>query len=64
MAIGGSRTGKSSFVFRLLRQLVEQGGAAPGLFLVDPHASLADGFLQAIDQPQPNYARKPSAGCA
>jgi hypothetical protein len=50
MAIGGSRTGKSSFVFRLLRQLVEQGGAAPGLFLVDPHASLADGFLQAIDQ--------------
>ena len=50
MAIGGSRTGKSSFVFRLLRQMAEQGEAAPGLFLVDPHASLADGFLHTIDQ--------------
>jgi hypothetical protein len=50
LATGGSRTGKSSFVFQLLKQLAEQGEEAPGIFLVDPHASLADGFLGAIDQ--------------
>jgi hypothetical protein len=52
MAIGGSRTGKSSFVFNLLRQLIHQGKDAPGIFLVDPHLSLADGFLQIIDELQ------------
>jgi hypothetical protein len=50
LAIGGSRTGKSSFVFNMLRQLVEQGDEAPGIFLIDPHTSLADGFLDAVDQ--------------
>jgi hypothetical protein len=50
LATGGSRTGKSSFVFRLLKQLIESGEDAPGIFLVDPHASLADGLLHAIDQ--------------
>ena len=50
LATGGSRTGKSSFVFRLLQQFVTSGEAAPGILLVDPHASLADGFLHAIDQ--------------
>jgi hypothetical protein len=50
LATGGSRTGKSSFVFQLLKQLAERGEEAPGIFLVDPHASLADGFLGAIDQ--------------
>lgn len=50
LATGGSRTGKSSFVFRMLQQLVERGEDAPGIFLVDPHVSLADAFLDAIAQ--------------
>jgi hypothetical protein len=50
LASGGSRTGKSSFVFNLLRQLVERGEQAPGILLIDPHTSLADGFLGAVDQ--------------
>ena len=50
LATGGSRTGKSSFVFRLLKQLIDSGDDAPGIFLVDPHASLSDGFLHTIDQ--------------
>lgn len=50
LATGGSRTGKSSFVFKLLKQLVEKGEEAPGIFLIDPHTSLADGFLDAVDQ--------------
>jgi len=50
LATGGSRTGKSSFVFRLLKQLVENGDDAPGILLVDPHTSLSDSFLQTIDQ--------------
>ena len=50
LATGGSRTGKSSFVFRLLKQLIESGEGAPGILLVDPHASLSDGFLHTIDQ--------------
>ena len=48
LATGGSRTGKSSFAYAMLKQLVEKGDDAPGIFLVDPHASLADGFLDAI----------------
>lgn len=52
---GGSRTGKSSAVYGLLRGLLADPAAAPGLFLVDPHGSLADAFLQAI-------ARLPAAG--
>ena len=49
LAIGGSRSGKSSFAFALLRQLLAAGEAAPGLFLVDPHLSLADSLLSAVD---------------
>jgi hypothetical protein len=50
MAIGGSRSGKSSFVFAMLEQLIARGDDAPGIFLVDPHVSLADAFLDAIAQ--------------
>jgi hypothetical protein len=54
LAIGGSRSGKSSFAFALLRQLLARGDDAPGLFLVDPHLSLADSFLSVVDQlPEP-----------
>jgi hypothetical protein len=50
LATGGSRTGKSSFIFRLLKQLIERGDDAPGILLVDPHTSLSDGFLYTIDR--------------
>jgi len=50
MATGGSRSGKSSFVFAMLEQLIARGADAPGIFLVDPHVSLADAFLDAIAQ--------------
>ncbi|MFZ5903212.1 MAG: type IV secretory system conjugative DNA transfer family protein [Chloroflexota bacterium] len=50
LATGGSRTGKSSFVFAMLEQLLARGEDAPGIFLVDPHLSLADAFLDAIAQ--------------
>lgn len=50
LATGGSRSGKSSFAYALLKRLLEKGEDAPGIFLVDPHASLADGFLDAIAQ--------------
>jgi hypothetical protein len=50
LATGGSRTGKSSFVFRLLKQLIKSGDDAPGILLIDPHVSLSDGFLHTIDQ--------------
>ncbi len=50
LATGGSRTGKSSFIHAMLAQLVQRGEAAPGIFLVDPHLSLADAFLDLIAQ--------------
>jgi hypothetical protein len=50
LATGGSRSGKSSFVFAMLEQLIAKGDDAPGIFLVDPHVSLADAFLDAIAQ--------------
>ncbi|MBI5962250.1 MAG: type IV secretory system conjugative DNA transfer family protein [Chloroflexi bacterium] len=50
MATGGSRSGKTSFVFAMLEQLMARGDEAPGVFLVDPHVSLADAFLDAITQ--------------
>lgn len=50
LATGGSRSGKSSFVFAMLEQLLSRGEEAPGIFLVDPHVSLADAFLDAIAQ--------------
>lgn len=49
LATGGSRTGKSSIMYGLLEQLIERGPNAPGIFLVDPHLSLSDSFLQAVD---------------
>jgi len=51
---GGSRTGKSSLVYVLLKQLIERGQDAPGIFLVDPHLGLADAFLQAVDDLPPD----------
>lgn len=57
MATGGSRSGKSSFVFAMLEQLLARGEDAPGIFLVDPHVSLADAFLDAIAQ-LPDEKRK------
>ncbi|MBU0511497.1 MAG: hypothetical protein KJ638_07335, partial [Chloroflexi bacterium] len=53
LAVGGSRTGKSSFVNVLLKQLIQRGEDAPGIFLVDPHVGLTDSFLQAIDNLPP-----------
>jgi hypothetical protein len=54
LVVGGSRSGKSSFAFALLRQLLAHDDDAPGLFLVDPHLSLADSFLSAVDElPEP-----------
>jgi hypothetical protein len=49
LATGGSRTGKSSVMFGLLEQLIARGPDAPGIFLADPHQSLSDSFLQAVD---------------
>ena len=53
VATGGSRTGKSSVMFGLLEQLIRRGPDAPGIFLADPHLSLSDSFLQAIDDLPP-----------
>ena len=50
VATGGSRTGKSSVMFGMLEQLINLGPNAPGIFLADPHLSLSDSFLQAIDE--------------
>lgn len=50
LATGGSRSGKTSFVYSMLEQLIARGDEAPGIFLVDPHVSLADAFLDAITQ--------------
>ena len=57
LATGGSRSGKSSFVFAMLEQLIARGDNAPGIFLTDPHVSLADAFLDAIAQ-LPNEQRQ------
>jgi hypothetical protein len=58
MATGGSRTGKSSFIYAMLKQLVEKGDDAPGIFLVDPHLSLADAFLDLVAQLPPDERAK------
>lgn len=50
LATGGSRTGKTSFAYAMLKRLIEKGDDAPGIFLVDPHLSLADALLTAIDE--------------
>jgi hypothetical protein len=54
VATGGSRTGKSSVMFGLLEQLIARGPDAPGIFLADPHLSLSDSFLQAVDDLPPD----------
>lgn len=50
VVMGGTRSGKSSFVYDMLRQLTQRGKDAPGIFMVDPHLSLCDAFLQDIDE--------------
>ncbi len=49
LIVGGTRTGKSSVTWQLLHQLIQRGDDAPGIFLVDPHLSLADAFLGDVD---------------
>jgi hypothetical protein len=58
VATGGSRTGKSSVMFGLLEQLIAMGPDAPGIFLADPHLSLSDSFLQAIDNLPPDLRKE------
>ena len=58
LIVGGSRSGKSSAVYGLLKQLAQQGEDAPGLFLVDPHLSLADAFLDTVAQLPPAEREK------
>ena len=53
MVTGGSGTGKTSFAFDVLVQLIQQGDDAPGILLVDPHLSLADSILQVISELPP-----------
>lgn len=48
VAIGGSRSGKTSIAYSTLVQLIQKGDDAPGIFLIDPHLSLADGILEFI----------------
>lgn len=48
IATGGSRSGKTSIAYSTLVQLIQRGDDAPGIFLVDPHLSLADGILEVI----------------
>ncbi len=58
LVVGGSRSGKSSAVFNLLREMLSDIDRAPGLFLVDPHVSLADAFLHLVDLLPGNDRRK------
>ena len=56
--VGGTRTGKSSAAWQMLNQLIQRGDDAPGIFLVDPHLSLADAFLAAVDRLPPEQRAK------
>ena len=58
VATGGSRSGKTSIAYAMLRQLIEKGDDAPGIFLVDPHLSLADSLLQFIHELPPDQRAK------
>lgn len=58
VATGGTRSGKTSIAYAILSQLIEQGDDAPGIFLVDPHLSLADGLLQFIHELPPEQRQK------
>ena len=58
LIVGGTRSGKSSFTYDVLRELIQKGNNAPGIFLVDPHLSLSDAFLQEISGlPEPLRAK-------
>ena len=64
LATGGSRTGKSSFTYAMLKQLIARGEDAPGIFLVDPHLSLADAFLDLVAQLPEGEREKAYNACA
>ena len=49
LVAGGTRSGKSSFTYDVLKELMQRGDDAPGIFLVDPHLSLSDAFLQEVN---------------
>jgi hypothetical protein len=58
LATGGTRSGKTSFAAAILRELLQKGDDAPGIFLVDPHLSLSDSFLQAVHElPEPQRTK-------
>jgi len=58
LVAGGTRSGKSSFTYDVLQELMQRGDDAPGIFLVDPHLSLSDAFLQEVnDLPEPLRAK-------
>jgi hypothetical protein len=58
LAIGGSRSGKTSIAYAMLTRLIERGDDAPGIFLVDPHLSLSDSILQFIHELPPEKRAK------
>lgn len=58
MSTGGSRSGKTSFAYNVLEQLIRQGDDAPGILLIDPHLSLSDSFLQAVHELPPDMREK------
>ncbi len=58
LATGGSRSGKTSIAYAMLTQLIERGDDAPGIFLVDPHLSLADSLLQFVHELPPAQRAK------
>jgi hypothetical protein len=58
IAAGGSRSGKTSIAYATLVQLILRGDDAPGIFLVDPHLSLADGLLEVIHNLPPEQRAK------
>jgi hypothetical protein len=58
IATGGSRSGKTSIAYAALVQLILRGDDAPGIFLVDPHLSLADGLLEVIHNLPPEQRAK------
>lgn len=57
LIVGGSGSGKSSLVYGLLEQLLEDDDP-PGLFLIDPHVSLADAFLTAVHELPPERRKE------
>jgi hypothetical protein len=57
LIVGGSRTGKSSLAYAVLKAAALSDDP-PGIFLVDPHLTLADAFLTLLDElPEPERGR-------